>query len=170
MIISIATLIFSFVHRMETKKKGLLWIVLSLGLSYLFTIFINGFRIMISIYLPIYLKRTYAVTGYMTAERLHTVIGIILYFTSLFIIYYFADSISSRIANRSSLYRQHFLAWMPPIFWYFFIALGIPFLNQAFRHDNKKFAEYAMLVSMVCVTIVSLFYLASSMRIYRKGK
>ena len=52
MMIAIAMLIFSYVHRMDTKKKKIIWTLFSFGISYLSTVFINGFRILLSIYLP----------------------------------------------------------------------------------------------------------------------
>ena len=52
MMIAIAMLIFSYVHRMDTRKKKIIWTLFSFGVSYLSTVFVNGFRILLSIYLP----------------------------------------------------------------------------------------------------------------------
>ncbi len=47
MILSAAMLIFSFTHWMNTRRQGFLWLGVSLGGSYLYTIFINGIRILL---------------------------------------------------------------------------------------------------------------------------
>lgn len=149
MCISIATLIYSFVHRMKTKKKGFCWIAISLVLSYLFTVFINGFRIVISIYLPIYLRSSDMFNKWLTPERLHTMIGTAVYFTSLLILYRIAGYICRKITDIPDR-NTHGM----PVFWYFFIVLGIPFLRKAYKNDNGRFAEYAILITGICLTIL----------------
>lgn len=162
MIIAIATLIYSFVHRMGTAKKGFCWLGLSLGASYLLTVFVNGFRIVISIYLPLYLQKTDIYAGWLTPEKLHTTIGTVVYFTSLFTIYHIAGYVSRKIADMP----EKELNCIPPVFWYFSIVLGIPFLNRAYEKDGTKFAEYAMLMTAVCLTIIFLFCSLSMIRKY----
>lgn len=98
MVIALATLIYSFVHRMKTIRHGFYWMGLSMGLSYLFTILVNGLRIVVSIYLPLYLRGTDLYGGWLTPERLHTVIGIGVYFTSLLLLYLMADNLSHMIS------------------------------------------------------------------------
>lgn len=177
MIITIATLIYSFVHRMRTMKRGFCWIALSLLVSYLFTIFINGIRIVFSIYFPIYLHKSDIYNGGMTPERLHTTIGIVVYFTSLFTIYHIALYVSQKIADMpernpdfiglkypGKSFMQIICKYIPPIFWYFSIALGIPFLNKAYKNHYENFMEYAMLMATVCFSILSLFFLVSMIR------
>lgn len=170
MMITIATLIFSFVHRMRTMKRGMCWIVLSLGVSYLITIFVNGFRIVLAIYLPVYLHMQESGSSWLTQERFHTMIGIVVYFTSLIAIYYAAGYITQKMADmperiqdcaKSAYPEQSFLQiirkFMPPMFWYFSFALGIPFLNRAYKGDSGKFMEFAMLITVVCLVIIFLF-------------
>ncbi|MCC8023765.1 MAG: exosortase K [Clostridium sp.] len=177
MMIAVAALIFSFVHRMETTKKGLAWVAFSLGISYLFTIFVNGLRIIVSIYLPLYAGRPEIHRGPLTPERLHTLIGISVYFTALFTLYQIAELISRSVSQRSEkpgeannapqpLPSYSGLLWkcIPPVFWYFAIVLGIPFLNRAYEHDRTKFMEYAVLMAAVCVTVTALYCLAVILR------
>lgn len=180
MIISMATLIYSYVHRMRTMGKGFCWISLSIGASYLLTIFVNGFRIVFSIYLPLYLSRTDGYRGWITPEKLHTITGIVVYFTSLFAIYHIAGYISHNIACKQEenpepvdcmdlkhpgqSFTEMLGSYLPPVFWYFSIALGIPFLNRAYKNDGGRFMEYAALMTAVCLTILCLFCLITIIR------
>jgi exosortase K len=191
MMISIAMLIFSFVHRMGTKKKGVGWIGLSVMVSYLFTILVNGVRIILAIYLPLYIEGiqiTSFLNNWMTPERLHTVIGIVVYFTSLIGIYCMAEFVSLKCAGvrkgeqncingndfdigagkvsvevykeiLGDLLVQKTGKYITPGFWYFSIVLGIPFLNRAYRHDGEKFMEYGLLLISVCLVIMGLIFL-----------
>lgn len=170
MIISIATLVFSFIHRMNTIKKGMAWMAFSLGISYLFTILVNGLRIVASIYLPLYVGRPEAPGSLIGPERLHTLIGIAIYFTSLFTLYQTAGWFSRKLSlmgdicergSRDGSPSPGQLLWKcaPPVFWYFAIVLGIPFLNKAYEHEGRKFLEYAVLMTMVCLAIIALYCL-----------
>lgn len=174
MIICISALIFSFVHRMNTFKKGLAWMAFSLATSYLFTIPVNGLRIVVSVFLPLYARRLEFYTGLLTPERLHTLIGIAIYFISLFTLYQTAEWISWSVSrpwkknwNRATYRRQHpswselFWKCSMPMFWYFAIVLGLPFLNRAYEHESRKFTEYAVLISAVCLTVAALYCLGA---------
>ena len=55
LMISMTALVFSYIHRMRTIKEKIGWMALSALASYLLTIFVNGFRILFSIFIPIYL-------------------------------------------------------------------------------------------------------------------
>ena len=156
--IAIAMLIFSYVHRMDTKKKKIIWTLFSFGISYLSTVFINGFRILLSIYLPaslpVWLHNPRLYEGWLTRGRLHTMTGVAVYFTSLFILYHGAGHISGK----------PFPTWSPPLFWYVFLVLGLPFLNRACKNNGPRFLEYAALLAAVCTVILFLFFLAGRMR------
>lgn len=154
MIISLATLIFSYVHHMDTRRKKFLFTVLSLAASYLVTIAVNTIRIVLSIYLPLYLEQKSLSGGLLTPSRLHTLIGTSVYFTSLLLLYHIAGLIT----------KQSFFRCLPPIFFYFAIILGIPFLNSAYRNTPAQFTEYAMLITYVCLIILALFCLGAVLK------
>ncbi len=160
MLITIATLIFSFVHRMKTLKKGFGWIAFSIGFSCLFTIFVNGIRITIAIYLPILLENSGIYRGWLTPDKLHTIIGIVVYFTSLCVVYFAIEALFRKKDCAGA--KSNIGLYVPPLFWYFFIALGIPFLNRAFQSGHEGFGEYALLITGICLPIIFLFYLISA--------
>lgn len=172
MMITIATLIYSYVHRMKTRSRGFIWIAFCVGISYLFTIFINGFRIVLSIYFPLYFYKADVYNKWLTPEKLHTIIGTVVYFSSLFAIYHIAGYVSqiavkkadnnagftdSPLCDTTSAQILH--GCLPPLFWYFFIVLGIPFLNRAYQNNGKQFWEYTLLMSTVCLAVTVVFCL-----------
>lgn len=151
MIITTATLIFPFVHRMNTRVKKFCWTIASLAASYLLTILVNTVRIAISIYLPLYLEQKSLSGTLLTPSRLHTLIGTSVYFTSLFIIYHLAGIVT----------HQSFLKCLPPVFFYFALVLGVPILNRAYLNDRAQFTEYAMLITCVCLVVLALYFLST---------
>ena len=173
MTIVAAVLIFPFVHRMGTTKRGFVWIISCLCFSYLYTVFTNGFRIVLSIYLPILLQNS-GVFGsdYLSPERLHTIIGTGVYFASLVILYRAAGTLANCIApaHEADKPRAIFPHALQPLFWYATIALGIPFLNSAYRSNDTQFTEYALLIIAVCTAVLVLFCLISSVRKLRRPR
>lgn len=86
--------------------------------------------------------------------------GAAVYFTSLFMLYHGAGHISGK----------PFPAWSPPVFWYVFLVLGLPFLNSAYKNSGPRFLEYASLPTAVCTAILSLFFLAGKLKPHFKKR
>lgn len=135
MLVSMAALIYGCIHRMKTGKKKTIWLAGSMVFSYLFTVFVNGIRIVSAIYLPLRLEGVLAGGGWLTAQRLHTLIGIVVYFMALLLVYQAADFMAGIVAGEVRRQRRR-IKWAVPVFWYFAIVLGIPFLNGA-RGKNQ---------------------------------
>lgn len=181
MIITVATLVFSFVHKIAASQesplpkttlsviRGLGWIAVSIVFSWLFTVFINGLRIIVAIYLPLYLDRAGLMTGLLTPDRLHTMIGVVVYVIALLTLYRFVGYFVHRKScqpdrtqntdDSPKICREQFLQvfirkCVPPIFWYFFMTLGLPFLNRAYLKGSAKFTEYAVLITCCCAVIL----------------
>lgn len=179
MIIAFTTLIFSFMHHMRTTGSRIAWLILSLVSIYPYTILVNSLRIIPSIYL---LQMDFY-GGLVTPERVHTMEGTLVYFTALLFVYHIADkavkSSSSRLSTHfsprfSPSSSQHqsmetaeaadsrkpafntVLKWSLPVFFYFSITLGIPFLNGAYRNDNGQFIEYVVLVCIMCFSVIAV--------------
>lgn len=146
MIITIATLLFPFIPHMETCRKKIRWTISILPASYILTILVNVIRILLSIYLPVIMAKSLS-GGFLTPSRLHTLIGTFVYFTSLFLIYHLAGLFS----------RRSFPEILPPVFFYLALVLGVPLLNRAWQNGEKQFAEYALLVVCVCLTVLFLY-------------
>ena len=176
MIITAATLIFSFVHIIASPQdhkmlnsfaktmRGFGWIIASLFISWLFTVLVNGLRIIVAIYLPLYLDRAGLMKGLLTPDRLHTMIGVVVYLIALLTIYRLAGYLICKIADcaaRSQFPMTFARKCLQPAFWYFFVTLGLPFLNKAYQKDAAQFTEFAVLI-MFCTAMILLPYLLFS--------
>lgn len=96
MLIAFATLCFPFLHRIGTVKKGFCLIASALAAAFLYTVAVNGFRIVLSICLPPLLMdglRKLPCGNCFSAEKLHTLIGTAVYFTALLLLYRGADAL-----------------------------------------------------------------------------
>ncbi len=154
LIIAGGMLLFSFLHDMGTGKKRVLWTVSSPVLAYVYTVFVNGVRISLSIDLPPLLMETGLLPGCLTAERLHTVIGVFVYFGSLLFLYRLTEYLIRPGSRRNVL---------APVFWYFLVVLLLPAVNLLVLHrqDSRTFLGYAVLVGGTCLLILILFTLPS---------
>lgn len=170
--IMIATLIFSFVHRIGGNShafgKRLCFTIVCVIISYLLTVLVNGMRIILAIYIPRLMEDQNIYISFLTPEKLHTAIGTFVYFVSLLTIYRIASYISQKAApkptqNELSCTEPDSLRGMftsivgkciSPAFWYFFIVLGIPFLNRAYQKGGENFIEYTALVTSICLLVL----------------
>lgn len=148
-------------------RKRWLWFGCSLGLAYVFTIFVNGIRIIVSIYLPIVLEEKQLMEGWLTPNRLHTLIGTVTYFISLCVLYLLALSIHSYFFNREKRDRKAgkgvargaaarmatYRSLSVPIFWYLLVVLALPFVKRAYHHDLAGFGQYAAVICGVCGSV-----------------
>lgn len=186
MIITLATLVFSFVHLTAAPHgschpdkashrilRGFGWIAFSIPFSWIFTIFVNGLRIITAMYLPMYLERIGLMSGLLTQDRLHTAIGVMVYVAALLTLYRMmsclmvrkassttereADSCCSQKADSGKFPARFARKCLPPLFWYFLITLGLPFLNRAYLKNPSQFAEYAALI-VCCLALIMVPY------------
>lgn len=159
MMITVATLVFSFVHRMDALRQKFLWMLGSTLASYLFTVSVNGLRIILAIYIPFYFDMMNI--HILSQDTLHTLIGTATYFISLLVIYHIGDVLSLRAAASS---KRTALKYFSPLFWYIFMVLGIPFLNRAWQNNGEKFLNYTLLVGTTCFSIFFVYFLMAVLR------
>ncbi|MDE7322214.1 MAG: exosortase K [Lachnospiraceae bacterium] len=164
-------MVFSYTHLAASKRKKFCWLGFSAVLSYVSTIFVNGIRITVSIYLPLILMDKKLMSDWLTAERLHTIIGTSVYFSMLFVIYYAAGKVCNGLFMCTDAHasiqcpvdygneqgKSRYLA--VPVFWYFVMVLGIPFAGRLYRNDWTGFLQYALLVTGVCTFIVLVYFM-----------
>lgn len=159
LIILILMLIYSFSHRMGTTKRGLIWSLYAVAGAYLYTIVINGIRITLSIYLPRILQRGGIVLDWEAQKQLHTIIGTSVYFIFLLLCYQLADLASRNIVCWLRIQQEKQKAkkyGLVPVFWYFLIVLGVPFLHRAWVGNGIGFAAYACRVGSICLIILGV--------------
>lgn len=155
--------------------------------SWLFTVIINGLRIIAAIYLPLYLENTGIMGGILTQDSLHTIIGVAVYFIALLTIYRLAGCLILRDVNpvltngqnpgsletssdtQSDTGKRDFMRTFAgkcaaPVFWYFALTLGLPFLNRVRGERAAGFQEFAMLVTGCCVLILVPYFIIHFLR------
>lgn len=160
LMIACLMLIWSFVHRMDSRKKQLHWTLLSLPVSCLITIFVNGIRITLSIILPPLLQKPESIIRNISSGQLHTAIGTLVYFLSLLILYWAGDQLSQRIGKKAAIQKKQFI-WkkLLPILWYLGPVIGLPFLSRMAYKDYKNFRSYELPVLIVCGSVLFLLTL-----------
>lgn len=154
MLLTFIMLIFSFLYQIDSTLKGFLWFTFSAVFSYVSTIFVNSIRIIASIYLPIRLEDLQLMHGWMTPDRLHTIIGSTIYFSGLCLIYIFVSFIFKRIFLSAG-----FSTIIAPAFWYMLIVLALPFIKRLYNNEWDGFAQYAALIVGICFSVTILFRL-----------
>lgn len=139
--------------------KGLCWILASLLLSYLFTVFVNGLRIIVAIYLPSFLERFHVFCRFLTVDRLHTMIGTVVYFAALLTIHQLVGLLFGQAHGTEKRQAPALLLrkCLSPVFWYFFIVLGIPFLGRAYQKSGSAFTDFCLLVTFCCGFVLLLY-------------
>jgi hypothetical protein len=139
---------------------------------------------MLAIYIPVYFDEWNIYANWLTSERLHTIIGTVVYVASLLALYPLAGLVSKSKENTSPEMLSKFLInkfqgklfikmvyrFVPPMLCYFSIALVIPFLHNARQNDFKKFLEYATLITSVCFAVIFVSCILYAVREHLRGK
>lgn len=148
MLLTFLMLVFMPVHE-ESCQRGMRsrhgCFAISLIFAYFFTIFVNGIRIVLAIRLPILLDKLHLAAGWLTPDRLHTLIGTVTYFTALCVLYLSVAPTTER--NRLSV----------PIFWYLLIVLALPFVKRVWYREWTGFGEYAVVIIGACMAVCMVF-------------
>ena len=128
-------------------------------------------------YIPLYLKDVGLMKGILTPDRVHTIIGVVVYFIALLTIYRLVGWFVQRIFGSDFSDRQNHTYFrnatdtcpdtceknslrtvlrqcLSPVFWYFILTLGLPFLNRVNRGGMEGFTEFTILVTGCCALIL----------------
>lgn len=173
MLVAFSVLAFPFIHRMRTAGKGWGWMMFAIPAAYLYTIVTNGLRIALAAYLPSLLEKSMEMPllpGWLTQEKLHTLIGTAVYFASLLFLYRGTEMILRRLGlgdgaenggggavRTDACFARVFLRYLPPAVCYFTAVLFIPLLRRIYRNDWAGFWDYAGLVTVVCLAVLFCF-------------
>lgn len=162
LVITAAVLFFSFLHRIKSIAGCTFWLFFSFGFSYFFTIVVNGIRVALAIFLPIYLRDTTFFTTFLTEKQLHTSIGIVVYFTALLLLYQTIDyAFSKQKKVNVSAPKRMWQRCLPPLFCYLLLTLILPFLRGAYKKDLPQFLQYAGLMLLLCAAVTLGFCMVS---------
>lgn len=128
-------------------KLGLL--VMSLAGAYLATISTNGLRILLAARL--YDAEIHA--GWLTAARVHRLLGVVLYCSTLFGLCRAAELWATRTAAAKQSKRPS----LAPFYWYLAVAIGVPLANRSFLRDPGHFLEHAAVTVAVGLAVFGAF-------------
>jgi exosortase K len=130
-IIAILALYFSFQGRFAGLVRKALWLIEAVALAYAATIASNGLRILGAAHLY-----TLDVHGsYWNPERLHRMLGTLIYCASLFAL----CAVVGRFAGDKAAGRESALvARLVPLGSYVGVAVGVPLLNRAYVHNPGR--------------------------------
>ncbi len=148
-------LVFSYTHNISAKRLRALWLPFCAGFSYAATILINGLRIALSIYLPLWLENI-KLPGILTPETLHTLIGATVYFSSLLMLQPLAHAVIVRLFLGTDAEKQKAEFGIAPAFWYFTAVLGLPFAKRLITGNMEGFGQYALIIALTCGGILLL--------------
>lgn len=142
--------------------KEYLWFGFSMVFSYIATIFVNGVRITVSIYLPAILEGKHLMDGWLTDDSLHTLIGTVTYFMFLCVVYLLA-SLFRRCMFRRKKCQTGILLFIPA-FWYLLVVLILPFVKRMFHNEWDGFGQYAAVIIGVCGSVCVLSVIGGRIR------
>lgn len=159
MILVLTVSVLGFAHRSRTPGRRLTWWLASLAGAWGLTVAVNTIRILAAIAL----YRQDPSIG-LTPGQSHRLLGIVVYLGALWGVFYGLDKL---IAGR----RAHLLtaAVLVPGA-YLGMTLGVPILNGTFRDSGTRYAEHAMMVSIVTLALLALFFLARRFGTWRREK
>ena len=169
LIIAFCMAAFSGLHCFKRVRSKISWLTISALSAYLFTIPVNALRIILSIY--VYDADIYS--GWLTAQRVHRLEGVVIYFFFLSLFYriilkathHYLRKTAEKRSNgihrnltSSDDIRRASAGWIP-LFWYSLITLGIPLINAADSKNGIRFAEHSWMVITGCLMVIVALFL-----------
>ncbi|PKN61847.1 MAG: exosortase K [Deltaproteobacteria bacterium HGW-Deltaproteobacteria-15] len=161
LIIAFSTLYFTTIRLMPSVTWKGLWFGVTLGISFILTVGVNGLRIVAAV--SLYQADIYG--GWLTPERAHRIEGTLIYFSALLMAYQVVTRAVNLFISRGPVKASRW-SLLVPFLWYSLIALGIPLLNNSGLRGEIRFIEHGFLVLSVCagvlIVVMALFFLFRS--------
>ena len=172
LIISSCMAVFCGLHYFKSIQAKMAWLAISALSAYLLTVPVNALRILLSIY--VYNADIYS--GWITAQRVHRLEGVVIYFFFLCLFYRIIMKaihlhLRTTAGKRSMGIQCNFVLCGPsrwagagliPLFWYALISLGIPLINAAYSKNGFRFIEHSAMVIGGCLMVVAALSLIQS--------
>ena len=156
MIIAFCLSVYVGLKNIKTTSMQFIWVIASIISSYIYTLFVNAFRINLSIYSI----KTEFLQSCFSAETVHLLEGVLVYFIFLLIYNY----LLSRIIN-PALYlkpernRSLKKILVLPLSFYLSFTLLVPVLNYGGFPQSNGFFKYTFIVLLSCSLVVVLLFL-----------
>lgn len=171
LIIAFCMSIFSFIHRFRDFRVKIAWFSSMMVSVYGMTIGVNAARILLAIWL--YEKQIQF--GWITAQRLHRMEGVAVYFIFLSLFYTLLSKVTACYVQKKEN-RQGVLGIEPyktvkdssfrhslaPLFWYCLITILVPVLNRAYINNFNPFIEHCLMTILICSAVLFIIYLIKS--------
>ena len=154
MILALTVAVLGFAHRLPSPGRRLCWWLASLAGAWMLTLAVNTLRILAAVELY---RRDPAIG--LTPEQAHRLLGTVLYLGALWGLFAALDRLTT--GRRASLLTAAVL--VPGA--YLGMTLVAPLLTGAFRQPGGQYAEHAMMVSLVTMTLLALILLARRRRL-----
>ncbi|MFZ1984827.1 MAG: hypothetical protein WAU91_10470, partial [Desulfatitalea sp.] len=142
----------AFLHRRATPAGRVAWLALAGGSAYGLTVAVNAARILVAIAL----YDANVAWGLLTAERLHRLAGIVVYFAALGLYYQGLHRIISRNSDSGQNQRSSTAPPWLPWLWYLLGAVAVPTVHQIYRGHPWPSLEYCLTVLIVSGLMVGL--------------
>jgi len=128
------------------------WLFFSAAAALCLTIPVNSLRIWISIG-AFHLDPA---DGLISAESLHRLVGITIYYVFLFFHYLLVSFMLKAVAGRRDTAGVLLLS-IVPLFWYLVVALGLPLINNGSLLFSTEFTRHSGMVVAVSLLLTCLF-------------
>jgi exosortase K len=159
MILALTVSVLGFAHRLRSPGRRLSWWLASLAGAWGLTVAVNAVRILAAVEMY---RRDPAIG--LTPEQAHRLLGIVVYLSALWGVFWMLDRLAT--GQRADLFTAAVL--VPGA--YLGMTLGVPILNGTFRDSGSRYAEHAMMVSIVTLALLALLFLARRFGTRRREK
>ncbi len=156
MIIAFCLSVYIGLKNIKSASMQNLWVFVSLVSAYAYTLFVNIFRINLSIYSI----KTKLLETWFTRETVHLFEGVLVYF--IFLLIY--NSLLNRImdSDHKETSKKPFIPlgrFLLPLSFYLSFTLVVPVLNHGGIPQNSDFIGFALIVLSGCAIVFTLFFL-----------
>ncbi len=129
------------------------YLVAILAIAYSATLFFNTLRIIIAI-------ECYGAGiqwGYLTPERIHRLVGIVIYFAGAWVVYLLAGIYLNQAEGFFKFKKEKNVMYLIPLIWYVTIMVIIPLMQGKQNHGSQLFFEHILFTISIPLLITFLF-------------
>lgn len=139
--------------QIQKVRQFFLYLATILTISYCATLLFNTIRIIVA--MAFYDAGIQ--WGYFTQERIHRLIGIVIYFAGACFVYLLAGTFLHQTKSLSKLKRNRYFIYLIPLIWYVAIMVVIPLIQGKQNNKSQLFLEHAVFTIGVPLLITFLF-------------
>ncbi len=158
LIIAFCMVVFTQLKYCDRTKKWIALLCFGIITAYCLTLFVNTFRILVSIQL--YTKEISF--GWFTEDRIHRITGILIYFIFLYALYFTLPKNNRGTNKLNGIVKSSAFVSAAPLFWYLTITLFVPIINGSFFNNPARFIEHSSFVIIIPFIITSFFVITRS--------